>query len=583
MHAPPSCAPGGPALDGGAYAAYFALGDFDPPSAPAIVHLVGAVGEGLPEIEVATRELVVNATEADREWLAVTSVPARGDVDGLLLPSLTSCALPQSLGPRTDSKLAPLPGQRALVVGGSGADAGLLPSTYVARLDTGEVSKVTTELRPARIHMSVTAFGGGALVAGGIDARPGNPVPDAPSYAEVYVPSLGGFDQHNDIRLSEPRARHGAVVLVTGETLLVGGTGVPDGTTVLDSMEIVDPVTRSVREQNVARLAVARRDATVLLLASGEVLVAGGFDGASSPVATIEWFLADVSATSKRARDLVVGSGARAFAALQAGGALAVIAPPAGAPAGFHNVWVIGADGSLDPATAIEGALTQPVLFGGAGGAPVLWTGDRWLRWQPWTGSFAALGALDEVPARVSDAATSPDPGLGMWFDEGASSLTTLRFDVRNEYSPLGRPLLLADTVDMAPDRLLGSSGAAFDASLGLVLVAGASAFITDRTYAAATIDVDAPTGEPALVVLRDAKGSELEVGGLGCSGALAAGGVSSLHVHRDGSSVHWSTSTGASGTCAASLGADARVSIGLRGVPGASRTVARNLRVVRR
>ncbi|HEV3190225.1 MAG TPA: hypothetical protein VGY54_06985, partial [Polyangiaceae bacterium] len=457
MHAPPSCAPGGPALDGGAYATYFALGDFDPPSAPAIGHLVGAVGEGLPEIGIATRELVVNATEGDREWLGVTSVPATGDVNGLLLPSLTSCALPEILGMRNASTLAPLPGQRALVVGGSDADAGVLPSTYLARLDTGGVSKVTTELRPARIHMSVTAFGGGALVAGGVDARPGNPVPDAPNYAEVYVPSLGGFDQRNDIRLSEPRARHGAVVLVTGETLLVGGTGGADGTAVLASMEIVDPVTRSVREQNVARLAIARRDPTVLLLASGEVLVTGGFDGASIPVPTLEWFLPDVSATSKRARDLAVGAGPRVFVALQAGGALAVIAPPAGASAGFRSVWVIGADGSLDPGTPVDG-LTQPILFGGAGGAPVLWTGDRWLRWQPWAGSFAALGALDEMPAHVSNAAASPDPGLAMWLDESVSMLANLRFDVRNEYSPLAGPLFLTNAIDTAPDRLSGSS-----------------------------------------------------------------------------------------------------------------------------
>jgi hypothetical protein len=345
----------------------------------------------------------------------------------------------------------------------------------------------------------------------------------------------------------------------------------------------VDPATRSVREQNVARLAIARRDPTVLLLASGEVLVAGGFDAADAPVPTLEWFLADVSGTSKRARDLIAGGGARAFVALQAGGALAVVAPPSGASAGFHSVWDIGADGSLEAATPIDGALTQPVLFGEAGGAPVLWTGDRWLRWQPWSGSFAALGALDEMPARVSSAVASPDPGLAMWLDESASMLTTLRFDDRGTYSPLRGPLFLVDTADTAPDRLSGPSGASFDASLGLVLVSGASAFVTDRTYADATIDVDAPTGEPALVVLRDAQGTELEVGGPGCSGALAAGGASSLHVHRTGSSAHWSLSTGASGTCAAGIGAQARVSIGLRCVPNASRSVARNLRILRR
>jgi hypothetical protein len=579
MHSPASCIPGVPALDGGAYATYLALGDFDPPSAPATGHLVGTTGEELPEIGPATRELLIRATESDRAWVGITSVAATGDVNALLLPALTSCALPRTLGMRSASTIAPLTGQRALMVGGRAGDAGPYSSTYLARLDTGDVSHVTTELRTPLSHASVTAFGDDALAAGGVVDSSGS----VADIAEVYVSSLGGFDQHNDIKLSEPRARHGAAVLATGETLLVGGVGGPDGRPVLDSMEIVDPATRSVREQNVARLAVARHDPTVLLLASGEVLVAGGFDGADTPVPTLEWFLADVSGISKRARDLIVGAGGRAFIALQAGGALAVIAPPPGASAGFHSVWIIGADGSLEPATPVDGALAQPVLFGGAGGAPVLWTGDRWLRWQPWSGSFAALGALDELPARVSTAVASPDPGLAMWLDESASALVTLRFDERRTYSPLRGPLLLTDTADMAPDRLSASSGPAFDASVGLVLVSGASAFVTDRTYADATIDVDAPTGEPALIVLRDAQGSELEVGGAGCPGALAAGSASSLHVYRTSPSVHWSLSTGPSGTCPAGIGADARVSIGLRGVPTASRSVARNLRIFRR
>ena len=43
-----------------------------------------------------------------------------------------------------------------------------------------------------------------------------------------------------------------------------------------------------------------------------------------------------------------------ALAPLAGGGALAVVAPPAGAPAGFQNVWVVDADGALEAATPIE-------------------------------------------------------------------------------------------------------------------------------------------------------------------------------------------------------------------------------------
>ena len=56
--------------------------------------------------------------------------------------------------------------------------------------------------------------------------------------------------------------------------------------------------------------------------------------------------------------------------------------------AGFQNVWVISASGDVDHATAIVGSLTDAVLFDGTEQEPVLWTGDRWLVWQPWQGVF---------------------------------------------------------------------------------------------------------------------------------------------------------------------------------------------------
>jgi hypothetical protein len=259
-----------------------------------------------------------------------------------------------------------------------------------------------------------------------------------------------------------------------------------------------------------------------------------------------------------------------------------VIAPPAGAPAGFQNVWVVDADCAIEPATAISGALSRPVLFGGAGGAPVLWTGDRWLRWAPFDAAFEPLDVLEQVPVLIDDATASPDTGLAMWLDTTAQSLVALRFDVRGEYSTVPPAMLTADASEMAPDRLAGAGVAAFDTTIGgLVLAPGASAFLTDRTYADVAIDVDAPTGEPVLVVLRDELGQELEVGGASCFGASAPG-ISSVHVERRGASVTWSVAGGPSSVCGASVGASARLSLGLRGVSSASRSVARDLRVSR-
>jgi hypothetical protein len=158
-----------------------------------------------------------------------------------------------------------------------------------------------------------------------------------------------------------------------------------------------------------------------------------------------------------------------------------------------------------------------------------------------------------------------------------------LRFDTRGPYASLDGPLLTTTSADMAPDRLAATGVASFDAATGLTLGPGASAFVTDRTYADVTVFVGAPTGEPAMVVLRDDLGVELEVGGVTCPGALAkTGKASSLQVARSGTIVGWSLSTGAKGTCPTPLRSGARVSVGVRAPGDATRSVARDLVVTR-
>jgi hypothetical protein len=268
-----------------------------------------------------------------------------------------------------------------------------------------------------------------------------------------------------------------------------------------------------------------------------------------------------------------------------------VIAPPPGeaSDSTFQNVWVIGADGVPEAATPIASALTQPELFGGAGGAPTLWTGAQWLRWDPWLGAFAALQDLDDVPASVGTLTTSPDPGLALWIDATsapAPRFTAMRFDLRGAYSPLDGPLLVSDASDLSPDRLATDGDVTFDPTTSggsLQLNPGASAFVTDRTYAAVRIDVDAPTGAPALLVLRDSLGNELEVGGASCPGAVVTGSPLTLTVERRGAVIDWTVSGGTpSNACPSPFSADARLAIGLRGAPALSVSVARNLRVAR-
>jgi hypothetical protein len=572
------CAPGGLTLDGNAYAFYYGVGDFEPTTSPVGARVVGtSAGATLVEIDPASRALFIDAMESDREWWGVGNIAAQGNVDVLVLPALTSCGLPSLSSNPSGAVLGATGAQQVLVVGGAS-------TTSVAHLDTGQVTAAQPDLRTPRLHESITAFGAGALVAGGVDAQtPGLVLADA----EVYDPSIGGFDQQNPILLSEARSDHGAVVLATGETLLVGGIGA-DGATLLTSMEVVDPVTRTVRVQNVAGLTYARLGADVLLLASGDILVAGGVDANGAPVTTMELFSSNAQSELATWTEPVVG-GARAYSALPSGGALFVVAPSAGEGmtdgAMLQNTWLIDPDGTFEAAAPIQGTLTNPMLFGGAGGAPALWTGDRWLRWQPWSGSFGALGSLDDVAVQVTNAAISPDSGLAMWLDASSGpdpTLTALRFDTRSQYSTLDEPLLVGDTSNTAPDRLVVPDVIAFDAALGLTLSPGATVFVTDRTYVDVVVDLDMPTGATTLVVLRDELGRELVVGGQACPGPPAAGAATSLRVERNGTEVLWSVPSGPSGTCPEGVEQDARLSLGVRGAIGMLPTTVRNLRVTR-
>jgi hypothetical protein len=583
MHVPSSCALGSDK----AYGLFVASGDFDPVVSDGV--RLADVGAGLTLPQNA-RALVVDVSSGDAEWRGVRDVGASGNVDVLLLPFQATCALSGDVELRSATTLGVLDPSRMLVLGGvggtSGGDgggAGSIPDTFLADLSTGITTRLAAGLLTPRTRTTVTPFGRGGLVAGG--ARGDGSLIDS---AEVFVAgaSGGGDFDRAPILLSAPRGDHGAVVLVTGETLLVGGLSAAGGAP-LSTLEIVDPKARGARTQGLTQLEVPRTKPVVMRLASGEVLVAGGFDAASKPVTTLEWLTPDGRGHARHSRELVARK-ERGFVALPAGGALAVIAPDAG-DVGLQNVWVISADGEPEHAEPIAGALTSVRLFAGADGKPLLWTGDRWLQWSPWFGAFGALGALANAgPGPKVDAIASPDLGLAMWLD--GASLVALRFATPTAYETFPLPLLSQGSqgtnapAHLAPDRLV-SPGAAtslqIDSDLGLVLTAGASAFVTDATYGAVTLDLEVPTGEPPLVVLRDESGNETAIGGDVCPFAIARGAPASVHVERDGAKLRVAAQECAA--VGASLEAAARVTVGFRGAPGEGRSVARNVRIVRR
>jgi hypothetical protein len=556
--------PTGCAVDGMGYATYFALGDFEPAAPPPGPYL-SQVGQVLTQIDTNAQALVVTASE-DRDaagaggntWEGVATIPPSGDVNVLVLPQDLSCALTTTVGARSGSTLAAIGSERALLVGGTGNPT---PADFVIRLDTGQVTQVPPqlELQHARAQASVTPFGPGGLVAGGVDDVTNLPT----GSAQVYDPGAGGFT--TPVSLSVARARHAAVVLVDGSTLLVGGVGA-DGTTAVEQMEIVAPGDQNGHVQGVASIdPPLAMPITAVRLASGEVLVAGGTTVGGVSATGLQWFTPGALPSMVMMQTLPGGH--LALVPLESGGALAVVAAPSGAPAGFQNTWVISAEHTVTAATAVPGSLTLPLLFGGAGGAPLLWTGDRWLQWQPWAGAFTSAPVLDSMPANIGDAFASPDPGLAMWLDPVRKQLVALRTDTSNAFSADPPAFLAQGSTGVAPDSLPAGDTATYTGGTGLLLAQYLNAFVTDRTYADVSVRVAFAAGQPPFVVLRDDQGTPHVLQQDCCVGLLSASGPQPVvDVERTGATVTCSVNGAAATTCSTTLDAGARVAVGVQG-----------------
>jgi hypothetical protein len=456
----------------------------------------------------------------------VSLIDPTGPVNVLVLPNQQACPLsgnvnPPAAGANPGATLGMIDPQHALIVGGSSdTDA-----PFVIDLGTGGVGPVFPTLEVPRNLASVTSFGAGALVAGG-ESPPGTlPTdPEAFDTAEVYQSAsdggVGGFTQSPLILVGGPRSNHGAVELATGETVLIGGT---DGVHALSSLEYVTPGAAKSVPLSLA-LSKPRVAPTVFRLPTGRIFVGGGFDEQGVPVASVEWLdaehLIDGTSSAIPPISLCMTAATQGFAPLEGGAVLAVFG--ATPPANCSNVLVIRPDFTVDQAPPISPPPSPPMLlFPGANSSPVLLTSDGAQRWNPWPASNDGSDTWDPLaPEAVptvsvpTAAFLSPDPGLGLWLGSDAH-VWSLRFDVRNAYStdPPTPPLLLDDTAETAPDRLLPSPDIQFFRAQGLTLRDDASVFITDATYADATIDFTEVEGTFRLILRDNDTGLEFEVG----------------------------------------------------------------------
>ncbi len=494
-----------------------ALGDFDasPRTSEALPGDSRDVEIGFP---ASTRAIEAIADGSRGRFLGIANVDAAGAFDVLLWNSKSACQLWDPNAASGD----PYPGATGGEAFGVSEDgryallAGGLTNTENAvralhfRLDTGQISEVPDNMLPGRAFATVTQFGQDAmLVAGGSDPLNAADLALAPPVgtAIVFSHEKQRFDRNTLINLSAPRTKHGAAVLLSGETVLVGGLGSTG--VALSTLEVVSPVDRAARI--VGTLKRSRRSPFVTRLSDGRVFVAGGLSDAFSPVESCEWHSADAEDFVQERAGLVFAP-RQAFVALPGASVLAVgVCDPNRADCSEpqRSVSFIRANGGVDPLPDLPGDAADPVLLSAADGAPWLAIGSAagrvMRRYDPWLGMFVQPSARPSRAPEVDLPALAFDGGSFGFLSRSGSSAEVFGFrhGTRGRYARAAGPLLLGSAENLVPDRAPGKE-IYFDAA-GLHLEgSSATAHLADADFADVHVAMDLTSGPPPIVHLGD-------------------------------------------------------------------------------
>lgn len=198
--------------------------------------------------------------------------PATGKFTAASAPLLAS---------RAGATATVLASGKVLIAGG--ADSSGTPTNTAEVFDptAGTTNATANNMSSPRAFHSATLLGNNTvLIAGGATDNNG----DITALADIYDPSTNQFTATTG-PMSETRAAHAAVLLTTGtlagDVLIVGGA-VSEGSNIVYtdiSAEVYDPVAGTF--SFVGTMTDARAFHTATVLAGGQVLVAGGFNGYS--------------------------------------------------------------------------------------------------------------------------------------------------------------------------------------------------------------------------------------------------------------------------------------------------------------
>jgi len=188
-------------------------------------------------------------------------------------------AAPMAVG-RLGHSLTVLADGRVLAAGGSssagpgqtGGGQTIRPDASAEIYDpaNGTWASAGSMASPRFEHTATLLADGRVLMAGGLGPRSSGVGPLAST--EVYDPAARIFVGSSD--MAEPRTNHAAARLKDGSVLVAGGSGGVNGDVSLATAEIFDPRQNAwVRAEPMSG---SRTGETATLLASGQVLVAGG-------------------------------------------------------------------------------------------------------------------------------------------------------------------------------------------------------------------------------------------------------------------------------------------------------------------
>jgi hypothetical protein len=259
---------------------------------------------------------------------------------------------------------------------------------------------------PRAAHGAVTLPDGRVLLVGGCVLESCEVGPDSAS-VDSYDPRSGVIRRTGT--LLDRRVSGAVILLGSGEVLIAGGW---TGPAVSDLVELWDP--RTGRSRRGPPLARARADLAATRLDDGRVLLAGGFDG-RGPVDLVEIF---DPATGKvtRAGTLVVPRAGAGVALLPGGKALIVgggTGPDAGEPTAAAEIFEPKTGRSAPAGSLTQARYKHSTVSLADGRALVLGGSDSRdregklalvERFDPGTGTFAAAGRLLDPRYKIGGA-----------------------------------------------------------------------------------------------------------------------------------------------------------------------------------